>query len=318
MDKEITETSGVVIGIPTYKQQHFISNTIRSCLDQTYSNLYVVVGDDENSPITRHLVEQFGESRIRYHGNSDRLGRVGNYHKLLYDYSPECEWYINLDGDDYFTDPTFIDRAITYASRHDNVVFYQANHNLAAVRGAVPNCEDIGPEEVLIDGRDYFIYFPGIQHFIHCATIYRRKESLKVGFYNYDCLFADFHSLVRLALSGKVILSSRKVAVWRQHPDNESKTLSEVNLHKELSSLEDIVTYAEKYIGKSEANRWLRSMEDYYKLIFIYHKSTFEPGWKTIRFIVRHWKFDLKYPKFVLKNLFLMFTGLFGKKSYDN
>jgi hypothetical protein len=119
----------------------------------------------------------------------------------------------------------------------------------------------------------------------------------------------------RLSLLGKVILSSRKVAVWREHAGNESKSLNEKNLERELASLESIALFAEKHLGKDIAANWLKQMKDYYRLVFIYHNTTVSPGMSTILFIVKHWRFNWLYPKYIIKNILLKMGYSFKPKS---
>jgi hypothetical protein len=144
--------------------------------------------------------------------------------------------------------------------------------------------------------------------------LYNRTKALPLNFYSADgCLYADFHSLSRLALTGKVILSSKKVAAWRQHSGNASKTLNQGSLQKELDSLDDIALFANNYFSAKQINSWVLQMREYYRMTFIYQNSTYAPGWSTIHFILRHWRFGWLYPRYVIKNLLLMAGNLFKR-----
>lgn len=312
------QTPSVTIGIPTYNQQAYIKETILSCLEQSYPNLKVIVADDKSPDRTGEIVNEVRDTRLVYKINDKRLGRIKNYQKLLYEYSTGCNWYLNLDGDDYLTDPNFITTAVDSISSivDDNIVFFQANHNLTAVKKAVPVYKELSSGDILIKGKDYFLHYPKIKHFTHCATLYNYEKALPLSFYSFDNLFSDFHSLSRLALTGNIILSSKKVAVWRKHEQNESKSLSEDNLHRETSSLDNISAFASQYLTAEENKKWLSQMKKYYKIIFIYDKSTYQPGWSTISFILRHWSFNWLYPRYLIKNLLLMARNLLpGYKS---
>jgi hypothetical protein len=201
------------------------------------------------------------------------------------------------------------------ANGHNEIAFYQGNHNIDKLKKALTRFTMLNDEEILMDGKEYFIHFPQIQKNTHCATLYNRTKALPLNFYSVDCLYADFHSLSRLALTGKVILSSKKVAVWRQHSSNSSKTLNEINLQKELDSLEDVAVFASGLLSAKEVNKWLLQMKEYYRMTFIYQNSTYAPGWSTIRFILKHWRFDWLYPRYIIKNLLLMGKNLFKKEN---
>lgn len=298
----------VTVGIPTYNQEAYIKETIEGCLLQTYPQLRVIIADDRSTDTTSGIARSYAnDGRLSYKLNEKNLGRVGNYRQLLYSYASST-WYVNLDGDDYFTDPDFITNAMHFIGRYpaSDIAFYQGNHDLEKIKKILPRYEELSEQEIIADGKDFFLSFPRIRRFTHCATVYNREKAIKIDFYNFNCLFTDFNSMSRLSLMGKVILSSRNVAVWRQHSQNESKSLNEQNLQIELASLEAVADFARIHLDKSQTDKWLREMKDYYHLIFIYHNTKHYPGWRTIRFIFRHWRFDPLYPRYVLKNLLLM------------
>ena len=298
----------VTVGIPAYNNSAHIAEAIKGCLAQTYPALKVIVADDRSADTTAAIVQSFaGSEKVQYIQNEKNLGRVANYRHLLYDLAASG-WYINLDGDDYFTDPSFIEQAMALISKTgpDEIVFYQGNHNMEKLKKALPRFTQLNAEDILVEGKEYFINFPRIKKNTHCATLYNRTKAVLLNFYSFDCLFADFHSLSRLALTGKVILSSRQVALWRQHEGNESKSLNEEKLNNELASLKDAALFAEQYLSPAETKNWLKQMTAYYRMVFIYHNSTYHPGWKTIGFILRHWRFNGLYLRYVVKNLWLM------------
>jgi glycosyltransferase involved in cell wall biosynthesis len=303
----------VAIGIPTYNQKQFVQSAVDSCLQQTYSPKSILIGDDQSTDGTDLLFSQIAPG-VTYIRNTSRLGRLGNYRNLLYKESEGAEWYVNLDGDDYFSDQQFIKYAIDMIGqvKEPSVVFFQGNQNLNKIKKLI-TYKQLDGESILVKGTEYFLAFPRIMHFIHCATIFNRQKALPLNFYSFDCLFSDFHSMSRLALTGNVILSSKKVAVWRQHDNNATGTLNEQSLQNEIRSIDDIGRFAEGYLSKEEVNRWVSQMGNYYRKIFIYQKSTVAPGIKSIGFILKHWRSEVFYFKFLAKNIVLMMAKPFRR-----
>lgn len=302
----------VEIGIPAYNNAAFIAETIRGCLDQQYPATKVIVADDRSSDNTLAIAQSFSsDSRVMISQNNNNLGRVQNYRHLLYDLA-SSDWYVNLDGDDYFTDPNFISHAMAMIEKNggDAIAFYQGNHDINKLKTIFSSYTALNEEEILVEGKDYFLLFPRIQRNTHCATLYNRIKALPIGFYSFDCLFSDFHSLSRLALTGKIILSGKKVAEWREHGGNASKTLDEKKLPNELAALDEVAVFAKQYITEKEANGWLKQMKDYFKMVFIYHNSTHRPGMKTIRFILKNWQWSGLYFRYIVKNIALMARNL--------
>ena len=206
----------VSIQIPTYNQQAFIQNSIESCLMQDYANLEINIADDHSTDDTYALLQPYlKDPRVRFFTNEQNLGRVANYHKALYVYATG-EWAINLDGDDYFIDKSFISTAIEIIkSLHDEkIVAYQGNHDIKKIIKVLPASEQINEDTILVDGPAYFLNYYKILNFHHCAVMYKRSEALKLNFYSFNCLFTDFNSVFKLFVNGKLLLSAKKVAVW--------------------------------------------------------------------------------------------------------
>ena len=66
--------------IPTYNRAGFISKTIDSFLQQTYSNFEIIVVDDGSTDNTRAVVEAIRDSRIKYYWkNNAERGAARNF-----------------------------------------------------------------------------------------------------------------------------------------------------------------------------------------------------------------------------------------------
>ncbi len=232
----------ISVQIPTYNQEIFIKDAIKSALNQHYENMEVVIADDNPTSKTTITAQNFlNDSRVKYFKNPNNLGRINNYHKSLYDYC-NGDWAINLDGDDYFTNDDFLKEALDLISKNEkeNITVFQANHNLDKIKKIFKNYKELSPDAVLIDGKTYFLNYYKVQRFRHCATIYNRNEALKLNFYSFDCLSTDFNSIAKLFLKGNIVISGKTVAHWRQHSYNESQTLDELNIEKERASIGEL------------------------------------------------------------------------------
>src|ERR1700750_513142 len=104
----------VTIMIPAYNQANFLPMAIESALAQYYENVEIVVSDDCSTDNTGDLIKKYiNDKRVRYFRNEFNCGRVANYKQTL-ENRTTGKWVVNLDADDYFTDPSFISKAITY------------------------------------------------------------------------------------------------------------------------------------------------------------------------------------------------------------
>ena len=113
--------------IPTFNQQTYVAEAIRSALDQDYPDIEVVVCDDASTDSTAETLRAFeNHSRVSVHTNAANLGRTGNYRKCLFELA-RGEWAIVLDGDDYFSDTGYLSKAMKAALAEPDVDLVFAN-----------------------------------------------------------------------------------------------------------------------------------------------------------------------------------------------
>jgi glycosyltransferase involved in cell wall biosynthesis len=258
--------------IPVYNQAGYVEAAIKSALAQDYENLEVVVSDDCSTDQTGAIVRKYmSDDRLKYFRNPDNIGRVANYRRCLEQYATGT-WVVNLDADDYYTDPYFISKAVGYIYEENerDVVFLQAGHTVLTdsgerIRIDVPV---ISEDHVRVSGRKYFLDF---RHFSHLATLFNRKRALGLDFYKYDILSTDIESFLRLALHGDVILVKESVGVWLQHGANISRQLDRKVIDQNMLRIESPYLYARTLgtIPNSRLLRWKRKMTSSYLLHYL-------------------------------------------------
>ena len=128
----------VTVFIPCYNQAKVLGRAINSVLSQTYMNLDIIVGDDCSTDETSLIVQTFlKDSRIRYERSYKNLGRVANYRRGLMELALG-EWYVNLDGDDYYDNRNYIEQAISLAQeRSDSVLVFGRQKYLQSNSGKI-------------------------------------------------------------------------------------------------------------------------------------------------------------------------------------
>jgi len=217
--------------IPTYNQAEFIREAINSALAQTYSNLEVIIGDDASTDATPEIVAKIIDPRLKYVRNTCNLGRVANYRNLLYNHSTG-DYVVNLDGDDYYTDPNFISEAVSLIADDRDFVMVVARASWKIsnneVISDIPDIKEASGLHIIksLPNKNYF--------FKHMASLYKRELAVEIDFYSSNSNSSDWASLYRLALRGKVKYLDRVVGVWRIHDCNESGTKSVKKLVENL------------------------------------------------------------------------------------
>lgn len=250
----------VSVGIPTYNQADVIELAIQSALDQDYPNLEVIVADDNSPDNTKEVVEKFrSDPRFRYVLNEPNIGRVANYRKLLYEYS-QSEWHINLDGDDCFSNPNFISKAIGYTQTFDDVVIvsFGCQRTVKGENDYIIRSQ-YGNEPKQIDGLQFFKDIPSEKAwFSHLTTLYNRPRAMALDFYREDILSADYESLYRLVLTGNIVCTPEIAGIWKIHGENASATkfFDIPAILKNFRYIENAAKFASSYLTNAEVRQW--------------------------------------------------------------
>jgi glycosyltransferase involved in cell wall biosynthesis len=199
----------VSIGCPTYNRPEGLRQVLKCLLDQTHSNLEIIVSDNhslgvETEKIVRDLMKQ--DSRIKYFRQEQNIGPFNNYKFLLE--AARGDYFAWLCDDDARSQ-TFVEACLAEFDRlktpivvnsYSRRVDKQSGQTIAIDRG----CNTMG--------------LPAYQRYIkYISTIYTQQAAvtdINYGVMRRDCLLAamqdvpnvagwDHLLLARLALDGE-------------------------------------------------------------------------------------------------------------------
>lgn len=115
----------VSVTIPTYKSR-FLKESIRSVLNQTYSDFELIIVDDASPENILGIVAQFDDSRIRYYRNDRNCGAINvvdNWNKCL-EYAKGD--YIICMGDDDLLLPNCLEEYSKLINQYPGLGVYHA------------------------------------------------------------------------------------------------------------------------------------------------------------------------------------------------
>ncbi len=253
----------VTIMIPTYEGAQFLPTAIESALAQDYEPLEVVVLDDASPDDTALVAARYAhDPRVRVVRHERNLGRVATYRDGLYTHA-RGDFVLNLDGDDWLCDPTYVSAAIELVERHPEVALVFARKDVYSDRtGRVPDGEKHRGLPEVCDGTALFRRFAAGHSIPHATALYRRDLATEVGFYQHDVVGSDSLSLLLLVANRQVGFLDRPAAVWRDHGTNSSLGVSAPRLMANLA-VADIPARAAAANGAlppAEARRWRRKV----------------------------------------------------------
>jgi glycosyltransferase involved in cell wall biosynthesis len=301
----------VTITIPTYNQEKYIGRAIESCLKQDYPNLEIIVSDDCSTDGTYSAAKAYEGNQVKVHRTPANMGRVKNYRHTLYNLA-KGEWVVNLDGDDFYNDPTFIAEAVQLLQSNPGCVMYAGGASgLEEATGKITQSPIYLKQPVtILKGTDYVLNFYKYgqigQHF---SVLYNRPLALSTDFYSLDSLGADTDSICRLALKGNVLVHKKWVGVWTSHGNNASYTLDTTRVDKELRMLEHIGEAARAHLPEETVAKWLRESKQLkfkQALWATMPRLSFNEGFSQL---LKHWTWHLQDCKELIK----LFLRLFRK-----
>ena len=87
----------ITVIIPTRDRCETLGSSIRTCVEQDYDNLEIIISDNASRDDTETVVRSFRDSRLRYIKTDHRLGMTGNFEFALGHAKPG---YVAFIGDD--------------------------------------------------------------------------------------------------------------------------------------------------------------------------------------------------------------------------
>jgi glycosyltransferase involved in cell wall biosynthesis len=113
----------VSICIPAYARPEYLRQAIASVLDQTFSDLEVVVSDDAGD--AEDVARSFDDARVRYRANATNIGMAANWEAAL---TSSRGKYVGLLMDDDRLLPTYVSTLHNILETDASVGIAFANH----------------------------------------------------------------------------------------------------------------------------------------------------------------------------------------------
>ena len=262
MNNAINDYS-ISILIPTYNQINYISDAIESALLQDYSNIEILVLDDCSTDGTNEYIKsKYKDSRLHIIYNENNLGRVKNYRKALE--LASGNWIINLDGDDYFTNPHYLSSAMAAIMEYPELVLVFGKRYIDYNGLIKPDLHTNRNKNLskILDGNTVFLKLANTEIVInHMTCVYRRDLAIKLSFYRYDIISSDWESVYRLVIGNKVCFLDEYCGAWRKHNNNTSRIFNEkelINNYKLCTSL-FLTAKTSKEFSSDILSKWFRN-----------------------------------------------------------
>ncbi len=285
-------TPKVTIIIPAYKDS-FIKESIKSLLQQTYSNYNIVIVDDASPYDLKRIINEFSTTRIQYYRNEINIGGtdlVANWNKALM-YADGDLVVLGSDDDRYH--PDFLKSLVALSIEYPQVDVF---HCRVGVINDAGEPISWGPAIAEYETDIDFIYQRAINRRTQLISdfMFRRKALMALGgFVNYPkAWYSDEMTVYQLAKGKGVVASSDTLFYWRSSNQNIS-SINTDTYQKAIASvmhIKNMNDFVLELEPKNEADRFLLSdlrqrigVEIKRQLIYDMAKSPIEVNFKIYR-----------------------------------
>lgn len=217
----------ISILIPTFNRADRLEKAIKSALNQDYSNLEIIVSDNNSTDNTFEIVSDFFDNpRFKYFKNDDNIGAVRNIGNGISNLI-SGDYFLVLCDDDYLINNKYISQAVNIIKNNKNILMVSSQYYFTNEGHNTKNQIKV-PFKTVEKGKDLFMKFMKVKHITGClsTTLFNRKFAIKTkSFINQYDYGSDTELILKSCLCGNVGLIKDFSLVYNYHPNNESETI---------------------------------------------------------------------------------------------
>lgn len=234
----------VSIIVPTYNSEKFILESVNSAINQTYTNIEIIIIDDGSTDNTETVAQQFPDS-IRYIKQTNSGPSAARNHGLR---ESRGNYIAFLDVDDAW-EPAKIEKQVSFFENNKNLMilatgYIRCDTNLKPVETVAlkPTSEGIIPFKSLLE-----------RNKLLTSTIMIKKEGVNTcGFFNEKIQFGeDWDYWVRLAQLGEIGYIETPLCKYRVHGSGLTAKLDDKNMSDWLEVIEKNKQRGKNWYDKS-------------------------------------------------------------------
>ncbi len=249
----MTEPIPFSIIIPTYNRANLIGRTIKSVIDQTYSNFEIIIVDDESTDETDAVVRSFADIRIKYFKKQNGERAAARNFGIK---QATGQYLTFLDSDDLLK-RNHLEAARSFIKRNGLCQIFHLGYDVVDCKGTIiypwkslPNPVN----EKLVEG-----------NFLSCLGVFIRQDILLENKFNEDRELSgseDYEFWIRLAARFQINTDPISTACLVNH---DTRSVLEIDPQKLSKRIELMKKYL---LADEEVLKYYRNRLN---ILFAYH-----------------------------------------------
>jgi glycosyltransferase involved in cell wall biosynthesis len=264
----------VSIVLPTYNGSRYISQSINSCIDQTYPHWELIIVNDASTDETPQIIERFAHQDTRihivHHEENRRLPAALNS-----GFARARGDYFSWTSDDNLYHPEALEEMVRFLESNPDVDFVYTGITLIDGEGQTIQQVPARPPEMLI-----------VEDAVGACFLYRREVNEALNGYDEDLFLAeDMDFFLRATFAFKLqplqknlysyrhhensLSSTQSERIYRVHEDTIRRVISQVNVSRDIKSLA-YIRLAKRAFNHRDIISFIK-----YSLMAVWHSPVF-------------------------------------------
>jgi glycosyltransferase involved in cell wall biosynthesis len=215
------------VGLAVYNGEAFLEETMRSFLDQTFTDFELIVSDNASTDGTLEIIRRLEaeDPRVRSHVFASNQGPAANYNKTI-ELTEGTDYFVWSAADDV-REPTFLAKCVELLDR-DPQASVGYSRTMIIEEGQPPKAYEYEPDVDAPTAHERLRTLLLVDHRRHGAfeifgvmRLQPLLESFPLGAY----ARADSVYLVRMALRGRFLRVPEYLFLNRNHPDRSVRSV---------------------------------------------------------------------------------------------
>ena len=262
----------VTIAIPAFKAT-YLCESIASVLTQTYSNIEVVIVNDQSPADLASIVKAFNDPRIRYFVNEKNLGAsdpTANWNECLR--QAEGDFFCLLCDDDLYA-PSFVEELVRLSERHPGCDVFRSGVRIVDAKGEETDFFPASPEWETVEDYMWHVY-RGLRRQTVSEFMLRRSAMKQAGGYT-SLPYAwgsDYLSIYRFAEKGGIASTGLRLTTFRDRGANLSS--NHENMDDKLLAFKEYLRQTKEIIAKQQfalADKIVPCIDQHYRQAVVDH-----------------------------------------------